>query len=167
MSTEAPKVNVEQAAAEVGNLLRMFKGVQDAHTVIEALRAAGQVERETQAAITAAKRTLTRVQNEIGAAQAEAGRIRDEANFALSAAKAESERMLADTKVTADAMFGDAAAKAAQAQAEVADARRTLDSLLQQQGIVRAELARLEDARRNVLAALSGAQATVADAPGP
>jgi chromosome segregation ATPase len=162
----APEVNLEQAAAEIGNLTRMFRALRDVENVINTLRGAKQLQAETEQAITTAKRKLTVVTKDIDEAKAEAARIRDEATFERTAAVADRERIIVDTQNECSAMLERAKEQHAAADAELAAKTRDLDGLVQKAGIIRGEVDRLEAQRAAVLAALTGAQSSVTSAPG-
>lgn len=161
---EAPassEVNLEQAAAEISNLTRMFRALRDVENVISAMRGAKQLQAETEQAITTAKRRLTIATKDVEDAKAEASRIRDEATFERTAAVADRERIIADTQAECAAMLDRAKEQHAAADAELAAKTRDLDGLVKKAGIIRGEVDRLEAQRAAVLAALTGAQTSV------
>lgn len=165
MTDDVSSINIAQASSEVGNLVRMFKGVRDAQAVIDALATSEQRLEELRKATTQAKSALTRAQNDVEEVKVEAGRIRDDATFTLQAAQAERERILVDAREQAEAIVAAGVEAKQAADGEVASTRRELDGLRQQVGLVKGELARLESARKAVLVALTGAQERAVDVP--
>jgi hypothetical protein len=162
MADDKVVINIEQAKAEIGGMVRAFRAFREAENIVHALEHAVQVQAETDQAISTAKRKLTIATKDVDAAKEEATRIRDEARFELEAAKAERERAITDAKTEAEVILSEAGQQVAALNASRDATVAEIDSLVAKAAIVRAEVERLEQSRATVLEALTGATSRIA-----
>jgi ABC-type transporter Mla subunit MlaD len=102
------KPNLQQAASEIGNMVRAFRAFSEAQNALDTLANYEQVARESKDSANAARGELVAASASLEKAKAEAADAKDSAKS-----------MLANAKDKAAAIVGDAEAKTAAMVAEV------------------------------------------------
>lgn len=138
-------MSVSEAAAALERLASLGRAMQDAQKVVDALRNAEQVERETKAAIEAARADLAKLQSDIRDAEGTLESVRLKLNDATAKAARDARALMDAAQARVQECENEIALKRSEADVQLAASQELLNRVAQDKKAAEAELAAVED----------------------